>query len=118
MTNRLDSTPRTALLALALLLLASLPVHALTYLVGAGAVPAQCDFNSIQAAVNAAGSSPGEDSIRIANDQTYSAQALTIGQQDLTLTGGYADCELCPTGDFNPLRYVSFAALNTRVDIV
>ncbi len=76
-----------------LLTLASLsPAQALTYLVGAGAVPGVCDFNNLQSAINAAASNPGEDFIRVASDQTYSALALSIGQQDLTLTGGYANC--------------------------
>jgi hypothetical protein len=68
----------------------ALPVHALTYLVGA--VDADCDHGSIQDAIAAAAAHAGEDSIRIAGDQSYDAQALTIGQQDLTITGGYASC--------------------------
>jgi predicted outer membrane repeat protein len=76
---------------LVLLLLAA-PAPALTYLVGGGAVPSQCDFNSLQAAIDAAAANPGEDFIRVASDQTYTQQALSIGQQDLTITGGYASC--------------------------
>jgi hypothetical protein len=68
------------------------PAAALTYLVGGGSVPSQCDFNSLQAAIDAAAANPGEDFIRVASDQTYSQQALSIGQQDLTITGGYASC--------------------------
>jgi hypothetical protein len=78
------------------------PVHALTYLVGAGAVPSVCDFNSLQSAINAAAASPGEDFIRVASDQSYSALALTIGQQDLTLTGGYANCSAALPPDALP----------------
>ena len=83
---------------------AASPAAALTYLVGAGAVPSQCDFNSLQAAIDAAAANPGEDFIRVASDQAYTQQALVIGQQDLTITGGYANCaaalppDALPTG--------------------
>ncbi len=65
------------------------PAAALTYLVGADA---PCDFTSLQAAINAAASHAGEDSIRVAGNQSYTAMALTIGAQDLTITGGFATC--------------------------
>lgn len=85
-------------------LLHSPAVHALTYLVGAGAVPGVCDYNSLQAAIDAAQSNPGEDFIRLSSDQAYNSSAFTIGQQDLTITGGYSDCaaalppDAVPTG--------------------
>ena len=75
-----------------------LPSHALTYLVGAGT----CDFNNLQAAINAAASSPGEDFIRVASDQSYLQQAITIGQQDLTIIGGYASCAAALPSDAVP----------------
>ncbi|MDZ4813582.1 MAG: hypothetical protein SGI99_13360 [Pseudomonadota bacterium] len=90
---------------LGLMLSCSVLAQPLTYLVGAGSVPNQCDHNSLQQAINAAASHPGEDFIRVANDQSYVAQALSIGQQDLTITGGYANCgaalppEALPTGN-------------------
>jgi hypothetical protein len=68
------------------------PAPALIYRVGAGAVPSVCDYNDLQQAISAAANSPGEDFIRVANNQGYTAQALSIGQQDLTITGGYPDC--------------------------
>jgi hypothetical protein len=86
----------------ATMLLACTPAQALTYLVGAGAVPSQCDFNSLQAAIDAAAANPGEDYIRVANDQSYSNLALTIGQQDLTITGGYANCTAALPADALP----------------
>ncbi len=51
-----------------------------------------CTTNSLQSAITSAGNSPGPDLIRVASNQTYTAQALTIGQQDLIIEGGYADC--------------------------
>ncbi len=80
----------TRLFTLALLAGLTPSAHALTYLVGAGGAP--CDYSTIQAAINGAASHAGADSIRIASDQTYGAQALTIGTQDLTIVGGYASC--------------------------
>ena len=84
LTNRIAS----ALAALALMIAA--PVHALTFLVGAGGAP--CDYATIQAAIDAAANNPGPDAILVARDQNYTAQALTIGSQDLYLWGGYNNC--------------------------
>ena len=64
-------------------------VQAATYLVGGDGA---CDYNTIQAAINGAASSPGADSIHIANNAAYSQQALIIGAQDLIVEGGYASC--------------------------
>ena len=66
--------------------------QALIYVVGAAPAPSQCDFNTIQAAINAAAANPGPDTIRIASDQSYTQQALTIGQQDLIIEGGWSNC--------------------------
>ena len=85
--------PDCKLFSATALLLLCVPVQALTYLVGAGSVPTQCDANSLQEAINSAANNPGEDFIRVASDQSYTAMALNIGQQDLTITGGYASCE-------------------------
>jgi hypothetical protein len=57
-----------------------------TFTVGADGA---CSTNSLQLAINAAGDG---DVVRIARNQTYSAQALLINGRDLTLIGGYADC--------------------------
>jgi hypothetical protein len=64
-------------------------VFAATFSVGSDLA---CTTNSLQSAITSAGNSPGPDLIRLANNQTYTAQALTIGQQDLIIEGGYADC--------------------------
>ncbi len=61
----------------------------LTFLVGADGA---CDYATLQAAIDAAASHPGEDAIRVASNTSYTQQALTIGGQDLTITGGYASC--------------------------
>ena len=71
------------------LLLASVDSHALTFLVGADAA---CDFNNVQAAIDAAQVNGGPDTIRIATNQTYSAQHLRITGQDLEMAGGYPTC--------------------------
>ncbi len=70
-------------------LVAQQNVYAATYLVGGDGA---CDYNTIQAAINGAASSPGADSIHIANNAAYSQQALIIGTQDLIVEGGYASC--------------------------
>jgi hypothetical protein len=64
-------------------------VFAATFSVGSDLA---CTTNSLQSAITSAGNSPGPDLIRLANNQTYTAQALTIGQQDLIIEGSYADC--------------------------
>lgn len=82
--------PMRLLVVAAVALLATVPAQAFTYLVGAGG--GACDYSTIQAAINGAASNPGPDVIRVARDQAYTAQALTIGTQDLTIVGGYASC--------------------------
>jgi predicted outer membrane repeat protein len=75
---------------------AAMPVHAANFLVGSGA---SCQFNTIQAAVNAAAANPGADTVRIANAGTYFAEAVTIGAQDLTIDGDFAACaDATPSG--------------------
>lgn len=69
---------------------------AVVFTVGAGA---GCTTPSLQAAIDAARDTPGPDEIRVASNQTYTAQALRIGQQDVVIEGGYADCAAAtPTG--------------------
>lgn len=81
---------------LTLVAAASLPVQAANFLVGSGS---GCEFGSIQAAVNAAASNPGADTVRIANAGSYFAEAVTIGAQNLIIDGGYANCaDTTPSG--------------------
>jgi hypothetical protein len=82
--------------AIATTILAVGCADAATFTVGAGVA---CNTGSLQAAIDAARDAPGPDLIRIASDQSYTAQALRIGQQDLVLEGGYSDCTATtPTG--------------------
>jgi hypothetical protein len=69
---------------------AAVPVatHAATFLVGGDV----CDFSTIQPALDAAASNPGPDAIHVAMNATYTAQALEINNQELTITGGFATC--------------------------
>ena len=62
---------------------------AATYSVGND--PASCDFAEVQLAVNAAETNPGGDTIRVAAG-SYTAQAIVIDSQTLTIEGGYASC--------------------------
>jgi len=59
-----------------------------------------CNFSTIQAAVDAAAVS-GETRINIAVNQTYTAQAIVINNQNLTLIGGFPNCSnlLAPSGN-------------------
>lgn len=88
------SKPFRTTLSIALLLLliagTSARAQSLTYLVGADA--ATCDFDNIQAAIDAAQAHAGPDTVRIARNLTYTAQALKVGAQELTLEGGYDTC--------------------------
>ena len=94
MKNRVQLTPLTLLLAALCIALA--PAHAANFLVGSGP---GCQFSSIQAAVNAAASNLGADTVRIANAGTYFAEAITISTQDLTIDGAYAACaDAAPSG--------------------
>ncbi len=51
-----------------------------------------CSHTTIQAALNSASANAEADTIRISNQLSYSAQAITIGGGDFTLEGGYSDC--------------------------
>lgn len=76
-------------------LAAASPSFATDFFVGAGS---GCTHTTIQAAIDSAASQPGFDRIRIASNQTYTAQALTITAQAVTLEGGYANCNsVAPT---------------------
>jgi hypothetical protein len=69
--------------------IASSAAQAAVFTVG-GAV--NCTHTSIQAALNSASANAEADTIRVSNQLTYSAQAITIGGGDFTLEGGYSDC--------------------------
>jgi hypothetical protein len=58
-----------------------------------------CTHTTIQAALNAASANAEADIIRVSNQLSYSAQAITIGGGDFILEGGYSDCSTTtPTG--------------------
>jgi len=72
---------------------------AAVYTVGPAGTPGNCTHTTIQAALNAAAVNPGPDDIRIANNQVWTSQALTINNHSVSLTGGFANCHpLAPTG--------------------
>ncbi|WP_300615280.1 hypothetical protein, partial [Dokdonella sp.] len=53
---------------------------------------ANCQYHSLQAAINAAAASPGLDILRVAAG-TYTAQRLSISDAgDLAIEGGFVDC--------------------------
>lgn len=82
-------------IALVALLHLATPALALTIRVGADA---GCDTSSLVTAINQAKSNPGADTIRIAANQAYTGQSLFI-DSDLTLRGGYANCDAAaPSG--------------------
>lgn len=58
-----------------------------------GGSGAGCTHTTIQAAVDAAQSSPGADVIRVARDAAYTAQQVMIStSQELEIAGGYDNC--------------------------
>lgn len=72
------------------LLLVPAAVSAALFKVGADAA---CQFDSIQAAIDAAAANgPSLDMVVVAVNQAYTAQALQIDGHDLWLRGGYASC--------------------------
>lgn len=88
--HRIRAAQRLAACAALSLLASAGSANAAIYLVGNSAT--ECDFNNIASAIAAAAANPGADVIRIANDRSYTQQALTIGSQDLTLQGGFSTC--------------------------
>ena len=52
-----------------------------------------CDFDTIQQAVDAAALTGGQNYIHLANSGSYGGQALSIGDQSLLIEGGYARCD-------------------------
>lgn len=66
------------------------PVHAdVDIRVGLGA---GCDTSSIQTAIGIANNANGISNIKIAANQAYTEQALTIDGKNVRLIGGYANC--------------------------
>ena len=61
-------------------------------------VDAACTHSSIQDAIDAAAADPDYDSILIARNQTYAAEALLIPHTALALSGGPADCTVLDPG--------------------
>ncbi|MBZ0221450.1 MAG: hypothetical protein K8F35_00330 [Dokdonella sp.] len=77
-------------LACLALLVSALPVQAVAFKVGADAA---CDFTSVQDAFDAAkANGPGMDSVYIATNQAYTAQALSIVDHDVWIFAGVPDC--------------------------
>jgi hypothetical protein len=72
-----------------LLATAAMPLQAAVFTVGAAR---DCRFQDLQQAIDFAATSPGEDTVRIASDQVYTAQALRIEAQSLALVGGFSSC--------------------------
>lgn len=53
----------------------------------------ECEFGSLQAALDAAAATPGAQTIHVSRLQTYTAQALSISDADaVTIQGGYERC--------------------------
>lgn len=66
-----------------------------TYLVGTSVPGAACQYDNIQAAVDAAASHPGLDFIHVTTQFVHGGfqdEAFTVGTQDLEIIGGYTDC--------------------------
>jgi len=85
----------TAVLAYGLAILAANFAGAATFTVGA---TADCSSNSIPGALLlSALNGPGLDVIRLASDQSYTAQHVVISNQSVSLIGGYSSCS-DPTG--------------------
>ncbi|MEO5625310.1 MAG: hypothetical protein ABIQ70_04810 [Dokdonella sp.] len=72
------------------LILSFATAHAALYTVGADGA---CTHTTIAAAISSAEAHPGADTIQVASNQNYTAQAIafTTGQQ-LAIVGGFADC--------------------------
>lgn len=77
-----------AIPALLLALTAAPAADAATFLVGGD----DCDFATIQPAIDAAAANAGFDTIRVAMNAPYTAQALRMDAQDVEIVGGFAAC--------------------------
>ena len=54
-------------------------------------VDAHCPYSNIQAAIDAAATSLGEDYVWIAMNQDYSGQQVHVADQDVDIEGGFTD---------------------------
>jgi hypothetical protein len=77
------------------LVLASMSHATQIFRVGADAA---CTHTTIQAAIDAAAASPGEDYVWIASNQAYSGQHVTIDGQTVDVVGGFVDCSASEAG--------------------
>lgn len=70
------------------------PAAAAVFRVGPPGTTGGCTHTDVQAAIDAAAANPGADEIRLVRNTVpgYTQQALVIDDQDLTMTGGLADC--------------------------
>jgi predicted outer membrane repeat protein len=92
--SRLPASHGAGRLGLALAaaaILQAATASAATYRVGGGG---GCTHATIQAAVNAAATNPGFDTIRITRSLSYTAQAIVVeaDTSGVEIVGGYADC--------------------------
>lgn len=86
---------------------------AAVFTVGTPVGPGQCTHANVQAAVAAAQSAPGADTIRISRSQTWTAQQIGIDtDQDLELIGGFATCDATASDGFRTV--LSGAGGNAR----
>jgi predicted outer membrane repeat protein len=77
--------------------LAAAPMSHATQIYKVGS-DAACTHTTIQAAIDAAAASPGEDYVWIASNQTYNGQHVTIDGQVVDVVGGFADCSASEAG--------------------
>lgn len=73
-----------------------IPLHATAdiYRVGSGGTAGSCTHGDVQSAVDAAAAHTGPDIIQISkNGSGYTAQAVHIDNQDVTLVGGFDTCQ-------------------------
>ncbi len=77
------------------LVVASLSHATHIYKVGGDAA---CTHTTIQAAIDAAAASSGEDYVWIASNQTYSGQQVIINNQVVDVVGGFTDCNASSAG--------------------
>ncbi|HRQ66369.1 MAG TPA: hypothetical protein PKZ76_16150 [Xanthomonadaceae bacterium] len=80
--------PRLVLLG-ALACIVHAPAQAAIYTVGSDGA---CTHTTINGALLAAILNPGADTIRIATNATWTAQAVVVDNQSVTLAGGFPDC--------------------------
>ena len=82
-----------AVLPAAIALAFPLGASAATYVVGTPVGAGQCTHANLQAAVNAAATNPGADTIRVTRSAAWTAQQVGINSDhDLEIVGGYANC--------------------------